>query len=93
MSDDTTPPIPEQSADEAARRTPPPPAAAPPATATPVADVDDTGAGIALLLATIILVPLVSFFAVIVLRFLIEAVVALIAIAENTERTAQHTRR
>jgi hypothetical protein len=51
------------------------------------------GAGIALLLATIILVPLVTFFAVIVLRFLIEAVVALIAIAENTERTAQNTRR
>jgi Domain of unknown function (DUF4282) len=51
------------------------------------------GAGIALLLATIILVPLVTFFAVIVLRFLIEAVVALIAIAENTERTAQNTQR
>ena len=34
-----------------------------------------------------------TFLAIIVLRFIIEAVVALIAIAENTERTAQHTRR
>ena len=49
--------------------------------------------GVSLLVATIILVPLLTFLAIIVLRFVIEAVVALIAIAENTERTAQHTRR
>jgi hypothetical protein len=51
------------------------------------------GAGISLLIATIILVPLITFISVIVLRFVIEAIVALIAIAENTERTAQHTKR
>lgn len=51
------------------------------------------GAGISLIVATVILVPLFSFLAVIALRFVIEAVVALIAIAENTERTAAHTRR
>ncbi|WP_375384855.1 DUF4282 domain-containing protein [uncultured Microbacterium sp.] len=51
------------------------------------------GAGISLLVATIIIVPIVTFLAVVVLRFLIEAVVALIAIAENTERTAANTRR
>lgn len=51
------------------------------------------GAGIALILATVVLVPIVTFLAVITLRFLIEGVVALIAIAENTERTAEHTRR
>lgn len=50
------------------------------------------GAGISLLVATLIVVPLLSFLAVVALRFIIEAVVALIAIAENTERTAQHTR-
>jgi hypothetical protein len=61
--------------------------------AAPSVIAGHVGAGIALLLATIILVPLITFFAVIVLRFLIEAVVALIAIAENTERTAQNTRR
>ncbi len=46
-----------------------------------------------LLVATVVLVPLATFLAIIVLRFVIEAVVALIAIAENTERTAQHTKR
>lgn len=51
------------------------------------------GAGISLLVATIILVPLITFISIIVLRFVIEAIVALIAIAENTERTAQHTKR
>lgn len=50
------------------------------------------GAGIALLVATVILVPLFTFIAVVVLRLIIESVVALIAIAENTERTAEHTR-
>ncbi|GAA1986012.1 DUF4282 domain-containing protein [Microbacterium pumilum] len=52
----------------------------------------NVGAGISLIVATLILVPLVTFISVIILRFVIEAVVALIAIAENTERTAQHTR-
>lgn len=52
----------------------------------------NVGAGISLIIATLILVPLVTFISVIILRFVIEAVVALIAIAENTERTAQHTR-
>ncbi|WP_322409489.1 DUF4282 domain-containing protein [Microbacterium invictum] len=51
------------------------------------------GAGISLIVATVILVPLFAFLAVIALRFVIEAVVALIAIAENTERTAANTRR
>jgi hypothetical protein len=51
------------------------------------------GAGVSLLVSTIVLVPLATFLAIIVLRFVIEAVVALIAIAENTERTAQHTKR
>lgn len=50
------------------------------------------GAGIALILSTVIIVPLASFLAVVVLRFVIEGVVALIAIAENTERTAENTR-
>lgn len=50
------------------------------------------GAGISLIVATLILVPIATFLAIVVLRFVIEAVVALIAIAENTERTAQHTR-
>ena len=53
----------------------------------------DVGAGISGLVATIIVVPVLTFLAIILLRFIIEAVVALIAIAENTERTAQHTRR
>jgi Domain of unknown function (DUF4282) len=51
------------------------------------------GAGIALLVATLIIVPIVTFLAIVILRFVIEAVVALIAIAENTERTAENTRR
>jgi hypothetical protein len=49
-------------------------------------------AGVSLIVATLILVPIFTFLAIIILRFIIEAVVALIAIAENTERTAQHTR-
>ncbi len=51
----------------------------------------NVGAGISLLLATIVLVPLISFLAVVVLRFVIESVVALIAIAENTQQTAENT--
>jgi len=51
------------------------------------------GGGIALILSTIIVVPVLAFFAVVLLRFVIEAGVALIAIAENTERTAQNTLR
>lgn len=50
------------------------------------------GAGISLIVATIIIVPIAAFLSIVVLRFLIEAVVALIAIAENTERTAENTR-
>lgn len=53
----------------------------------------NAGAGITAIIATLIIVPLVSFIAIIALRFIIEAVVALIAIAENTERTAQNTLR
>ncbi|MBW9109969.1 DUF4282 domain-containing protein [Microbacterium trichothecenolyticum] len=53
----------------------------------------NVGAGITGLVATIIVVPVVTFLAIILLRFIIEAVVALIAIAENTERTAEHTKR
>lgn len=49
------------------------------------------GAGLSLLVATLILVPIVTIFVIIALRFLIESVVALIAIAENTERTAENT--
>lgn len=52
----------------------------------------NVGAGISLIVATLILVPIATFLAIVVLRFVIEAVVALIAIAENTERTAEHTR-
>jgi hypothetical protein len=52
----------------------------------------NVGAGVSLIVATLILVPIVTFLAIVVLRFVIEAVVALIAIAENTERTAEHTR-
>ena len=33
------------------------------------------------------------FIAIVALRFVIESVVALIAVAENTERTAENTRR
>ncbi len=51
------------------------------------------GGGIALILSTVIVVPVVAFFAVVLLRFVIEAGVALVAIAENTERTAENTRR
>lgn len=50
------------------------------------------GGGIALVLSTIIVVPVVAFFAIVLLRFVIEAGVALVAIAENTERTAHNTR-
>ncbi|WP_194397899.1 DUF4282 domain-containing protein [Microbacterium atlanticum] len=53
----------------------------------------NVGAGVSGLVATVIVVPVLTFLAIILLRFVIEAVVALIAIAENTERTAQHTRR
>ncbi|MGA7149753.1 MAG: DUF4282 domain-containing protein [Microbacterium sp.] len=53
----------------------------------------NTGAGITAIIATVIIVPLIAFISIIALRFVIEAVVALIAIAENTERTAQHTQR
>jgi len=49
------------------------------------------GGGIALIVSTAIIVPILAFIAVVVLRFVIESVVALIAIAENTERTAQNT--
>lgn len=52
----------------------------------------NVGAGISLIVATLILVPIATFLAIVVLRFVIEAVVALIAIAENTERTAENTR-
>ncbi|AXA97436.1 MULTISPECIES: DUF4282 domain-containing protein [unclassified Microbacterium] len=51
------------------------------------------GGGIALILSTLIVVPVVAFLAVVVLRFIIESGVALVAIAENTERTAAHTAR
>lgn len=49
------------------------------------------GGGIALIVSTIIVVPVLAFFAVVLLRFVIEAGVALVAIAENTERTAHNT--
>ena len=51
------------------------------------------GGGIALIASTVIIVPILAFIAIVVLRFVIESVVALIAIAENTERTAQNTAR
>ncbi len=50
------------------------------------------GGGIAAIVATVIIVPLITFLAIIALRFIIEGIVALIAIAENTERTAENTR-
>lgn len=53
----------------------------------------NVGAGVSLIIATLILVPLATFLAIVVLRFVIEAVVALIAIAENTQRTAENTAR
>jgi len=52
----------------------------------------NVGAGISLIVATLIIVPIVTFLSIVILRFVIEAVVALIAIAENTERTAENTR-
>jgi len=52
----------------------------------------NVGAGITAIVATVIIVPLIAFISIIALRFVIEAVVALIAIAENTERTAEHTK-
>lgn len=51
------------------------------------------GGGLSLIVSTVIVVPLLAFLAVVVLRFVIEAVVALVAVAENTERTAQNTDR
>lgn len=51
------------------------------------------GGGIALILSTVIVVPVLAFFAIVLLRFVIEAGVALVAIAENTERTAAQTAR
>lgn len=51
------------------------------------------GAGISLILSTLILVPLITFIAIIALRFVIEGLVALISIAENTQRTAENTQR
>ncbi len=53
----------------------------------------NVGAGVSLIVATLIIVPIVTFLAIVALRFVIEAVVALIAIAENTERTAENTER
>lgn len=53
----------------------------------------NVGAGVSLIVTTLIVVPIAAFLAVVVLRFAIEGVVALIAIAENTERTAENTRR
>lgn len=51
------------------------------------------GAGVSAIVATVVIVPVLTFLAIMLLRFVIEAVVALIAIAENTERTAENTRR
>lgn len=51
------------------------------------------GGGIALVVSTLVVVPVLAFLAVMVLRFVIEAGVALVAIAENTERTAANTAR
>jgi len=51
------------------------------------------GGGIALIVSTLVVVPVLAFLAVVVLRFVIEAGVALVAIAENTERTAGNTAR
>lgn len=53
----------------------------------------NTGGGIALIVSTIIVVPVLAFLAIVVVRFVIESGVALVAIAENTERTAANTRR
>ena len=51
----------------------------------------NAGGGFMLLLVSIIGAPSGAFVAVIVLRFWIEAVVALIVVAENTKRTADNT--
>lgn len=51
------------------------------------------GGGIALIASTIVVVPVLAFLAVVVVRFVIESGVALVAIAENTERTAANTHR
>lgn len=51
------------------------------------------GAGVSAIVATVVIVPVLTLLAIILLRFVIEGVVALIAIAENTERTAENTRR
>lgn len=51
------------------------------------------GGGVALIVSTVVIVPLAAFLGIVVLRFVIEGVVALIAIAENTERAAENTRR
>ncbi|WP_406249754.1 DUF4282 domain-containing protein [Microbacterium sp. M] len=51
----------------------------------------NAGGGFMLLLVSIIGAPIGAFVAVIVLRFWIEAVVALIVVAENTKRTADNT--
>ncbi|MGB4780311.1 DUF4282 domain-containing protein [Microbacterium sp.] len=51
------------------------------------------GGGIALIVSTVVVAPILAFLAVVVLRFVIEAGVALVAIAENTERTAANTKR
>lgn len=53
----------------------------------------NAGAGFLGLLVALIAVPIATFLSIVVLRFWIEAVVALIAVAENTERTAENTRR
>ncbi len=51
------------------------------------------GGGIALILSTVVVVPVLAFLAIVVVRFVIESGVALVAIAENTERTAANTAR
>lgn len=51
----------------------------------------NAGSGFMVLLLAIIAAPIGAFVAVIVLRFWIEAVVALIVVAENTKRTADNT--
>lgn len=51
------------------------------------------GGAIALIASTVIVVPILAFIAIVALRFIIESVVALIAVAENTERTAENTGR
>ncbi|MFT4211313.1 MAG: DUF4282 domain-containing protein [Microbacterium sp.] len=53
----------------------------------------NSGGGALLIIGTIILVPVLTFVSILVLRFWIEAVVALVAVAENTRDTAENTRR